>query len=65
MHLVATGPSFMPCVIQKLKVNSRKISSRIETYALKHFLEIRGIGIKRTAVEVTVFNENLQQLNQL
>jgi len=55
----------MPCVIQKLKVNSRKISSRIETYALKHFLEIRGIGIKRTAVEVTVFNENLQQLNQL
>lgn len=55
MDLVVTGPSFMPCVIQEFKVNNRKISSSIEMHALKHFLEIKGIGIKRTAVELIVF----------
>lgn len=40
----------MPCVTQEFKVNNRKIYSRIETHVLKPFLEIKGTGVKRTAV---------------
>lgn len=55
----------MPCVIQEFKVINRKIFTSIEVHALQHFLEIKGIGIKRTAVEliVFIFNVNFQELN--
>lgn len=55
MDLVVTGPSFMPSVVQEFKVNNRKISSSIEVHALKYFLEMKAIGIKRTSVDLIVF----------